>query len=188
MLKFIDTKEQNMKNVIIIITTIFIFLILYFLQINFFNWFTIKGISPNLFVILVLFLGLFGGKRVGVPIGILFGIILDLFASKKIGISAIMLGSVGILAGILDKNFSKDSRMTIILITIFATIIYETGTYFLNHIIVSTNLEILQFIKILLIEAIYNAILTIILYPLLQKAGYYIEEAFRGKQILTRYY
>ena len=99
-----------------------------------------------------------------------------------------MLGSVGILAGILDKNFSKDSRMTIILITIFATIIYETGAYFLNHIIVSTNLEILQFIKILLIEAIYNAILTIILYPLLQKAGYYIEEAFRGKQILTRYY
>ena len=93
-----------MKNVIIIITTIFIFLILYFLQVNFFNWFTIAGISPNLFVILVLFLGLFAGKRVGVPMGIFLGILLDFFASKKIGISAIMLGIIGIIAGVLDKN------------------------------------------------------------------------------------
>ncbi len=177
-----------MKNTLIIITTIFIFLILYFLQVNFFNWFTIAGISPNLFVILVLFLGLFAGKRVGVPMGIFLGILLDLFASKKIGISAIMLGIVGIIAGVLDKNFSKDSRMTIILMTILSTAIYEVGGYILNYIIVSTNIEILLFIKILLIESIYNAILTVILYPLLQKAGYYIEEAFRGKQILTRYY
>ena len=177
-----------MKNTLIIITTIFIFLILYFLQVNFFNWFTIAGISPNLFVILVLFLGLFAGKRVGVPMGIFLGILLDLFASKKIGISAIMLGIVGIIAGVLDKNFSKDSRMTIILMTILSTAIYEVGIYILNYIIVSTNIEILLFIKILLIESIYNAILTVILYPLLQKAGYYIEEAFRGKQILTRYY
>lgn len=177
-----------MKNTVIIIATIFIFLILYFLQVNFFNWFTIAGISPNLFVILVLFLGLFAGKRVGVPMGIFLGILLDFFASKKIGISAIMLGIVGIIAGILDKNFSKDSRMTIILMTIVATATYEIGVYILNYIIVSTNIEILLFIKILLVEVIYNAILTIILYPLLQKAGYYIEEAFRGKQILTRYY
>lgn len=177
-----------MKNTVIIIATIFIFLILYFLQVNFFNWFTIAGISPNLFVILVLFLGLFAGKRVGVPMGIFLGILLDFFASKKIGISAIMLGIVGIIAGILDKNFSKDSRMTIILMTIVATATYEIGVYILNYIIVSTNIEILLFIKILLVEVIYNAILTVILYPLLQKAGYYIEEAFRGKQILTRYY
>lgn len=177
-----------MKNVIIIITTILIFLILYFLQVNFFNWFTIAGISPNLFVILVLFLGLFAGKRVGVPMGIFFGILLDFFASKKIGISAIMLGIVGMTAGILDKNFSKDSKITIILMTILVTAIYEIGVYFLNYAILSINIEIVLFAKILLIEVLYNAMLTIILYPLLQKTGYYIEEAFKEKQILTRYY
>lgn len=177
-----------MKNTIIIITTIFIFLVLYFLQVNFFNWFTIAGISPNPFVILVLFLGLFAGKRVGLPMGILLGILLDLFASKKIGISAIMLGTIGTIAGILDKNFSKDSRMTIILMTILVTAVFEIGFYLLNCIIISANIEILPFIKILLIETIYNVILIIILYPLIQKAGCYIQEAFRGKQILTRYY
>lgn len=177
-----------MKNTLIVIITILIFLLLYFLQINFFNWFNIGGIKPNLFVILVLFLGLFAGKRVGIPIGILIGIMLDFFTSKKIGISGIMLGAVGAMGGILDKNFSKDSRMTILIMTVVVTLAYEIGMYIINSLIASASFEIIPFIKILLVELIYNVILTIILYPLLQKAGYYIEDAFRGKKILTRYF
>ncbi|MBO5479101.1 MAG: rod shape-determining protein MreD [Clostridia bacterium] len=177
-----------MKNTLIIIGIILVFLILYFLQINFFNWFTIGGISPNLFVILLLFIGLFAGKRVAIPLGLVLGICLDFFISKKIGISGIMLGTVGALGGFLDKNFSKDSRMTIILMTVAVTFIYELGAYLLNYFIVSTTIEIIPFIKIVLIEILYNVILVIIFYPLLQKAGYYIEEAFREKKILTRYF
>ena len=44
-----------------------------------------------------------------------FGILLDLFIGKKVGISAIMLGIVGLIGGIFDKNFSKESRISIIL-------------------------------------------------------------------------
>lgn len=84
-----------MRNTLIITGIIVIFLILYFVQVNFFNWFTIDGISPNLFVIYVLFIGLFAGKKLGIPIGIGIGIALDFFISKKIGILGIMLGIVG---------------------------------------------------------------------------------------------
>lgn len=167
---------------------ILLFLILYFLQINFFNWFTIAGISPNLFVILILFVGLFAGKRVGIPLGLVVGLSLDFFISKKIGISGIMLGVIGALGGILDKNFSKDSRMTIILMTAIVTFVYELGTYLLNYLIVSSTIEMIPFLKIIIIEMIYNILLVIIFYPLLQKAGYYIEEVFREKKILTRYF
>lgn len=177
-----------MKNTLAIIAMVFIFLILYFLQINFFNWFTIGGIQPNLFVIFILFIGLFAGKRVGIPLGIIFGICLDIFINKKIGISAIMLGIIGALGGVLDKNFSKDSRMTIILMTMGMTFVYELGIYIMNYVIVSSSIEIIAFIKVVLVEMIYNAILTIIFYPILQKVGYYIEDIFRGKQILTRYF
>jgi len=176
------------KNTIIVMVTMVLFLILYFLQANFFSWFTIAGIQPNLFVILILFLGLFAGKRLGVPMGIFLGICLDFFINKKIGISAIMLGVIGGVAGIFDKNFSKDSRMTIILMTIGATAIYEIGCYILNYFIIETTIEIIPFIKILLVEILYNIFITIIFYPLLQKAGYYIEDAFKGNQILTRYF
>lgn len=177
-----------MKNTLIVIGMILLFLILYFLQINFFNWFTIAGISPNLFVIFILFVGLFAGKRVGIPLGLVVGLSLDFFISKKIGISGIMLGVIGALGGILDKNFSKDSRMTIILMTAIVTFVYELGTYLLNYLIVSSTIEMIPFLKIIIIEMIYNILLVIIFYPLLQKAGYYIEEVFREKKILTRYF
>lgn len=177
-----------MKNTGIVIAIIVTFLISYFLQVNIFSWFTIAGIQPNLFVILALFIGLFGGKRLGIPIGIIMGIAIDFFISKKIGISGIMLGVVGALGGILDKNFSKDSRMTIILMTIAATFIYEVGVYFLNIVIASASIEILPFLKIVMVEMLYNMLLTIILYPIIQKVGYYIEENFKGSKILTRYF
>lgn len=177
-----------MKNTLIIIGMMILFIILYFIQTNFFNWFTIAGISPNLFIICILFIGLFAGKRVGIPMGLILGICLDFFISKKIGISAIMLGTIGGLGGILDKNFSKDSRITIILMTAGVTFIYEFGCYILNHFIVHSSIEMLPFIKIVLTETLYNVLLVIIFYPLLQKSGYYIEESFREKKILTRYF
>lgn len=177
-----------MKNTLIVIATIIVFLIIYFLQANFFIWFTIGGIQPNLFIILALFIGLFGGKRLGIPIGVFIGICLDFFISKKVGVSGIMLGIVALLGGYFDKNFSKDSRITIILMVAGATFIYEAGVYLMNIIILSSTMEIIPFIKIVLVEILYNVILTIILYPILQKAGYYIEESFRGSQILTRYF
>lgn len=177
-----------MKKAIIAIVTFIVFIIIYLLQANFFSWFTIAGIKPNLFIILVLFIGLFAGKYVGVSAGVIFGLCIDLFISKKIGISAIMLGIVGILGGYLDKNFSKESRMTIMIMVMGTTLVYELGLYLINTIIFSANMELNIFCVKVIIEILYNTILTIILYPLLQRAGVYIEEAFKGTKILTRYF
>lgn len=99
-----------------------------------------------------------------------------------------MLGIVGFLGGYLDKKFSKDSRITMILMVIFATFIYETGKYSINVIMYKLPLEILPFIKILFVETIYNIIITIITQPIIKKAGYYIENVFKSKNILTRYF
>jgi len=177
-----------MKNVLTIIGIFLIFFLIYFLQSNFFIWFTIAGVKPNLFVILVLFLGVFAGKRLGVSLGVILGIILDLLIGKKIGITGIMLGIVGIIGGYFDKNFSKESRLTIMLMVIGATAIFEVGNYAIQIMILQIPLELVAFIKVLLIEILYNSILTIIFYPLLQKAGYKLENTFQNTQILTRYF
>lgn len=177
-----------MKKTIINIAFILIFLIIYLLQVNFFSWFKIAGVMPNLFVILVLFIGLFAGRIMGVTYGLFFGILLDLFIGKKIGITAIGLGCIGIIGGIFDKNFSKDSRITIMIMVVGSTIIYEIGMYALSYFMLGTNIEIFSFIKILFAEVIFNTILTIILYPLIQNSGYYVENEFKGNKILTRYF
>lgn len=177
-----------MKKVVAIILLIISFFILYFIQSNFFTWFTIAGIQPNLLVILVLFIDLFAGKKIGLILGIIFGFYIDVIIGRQIGISGIMLGIIGILGEYLDKNFSKESRVTIMLMMAGSTIIYEVGCYIFNLITLEMNLEILSFLKILVIEVIYNLILVIILYPFIQKMGHILEETFKAKNILTRYF
>lgn len=177
-----------MKKTIINIVLIIVAVIIYYLQSNLFAWFNIAGIKPNLFVILVLFIGLFANKMIGTIYGITIGLVIDFLIGTKIGIYAIGLGLIGFLAGVFDKNFSKDSRITIIFMVIGATIIFEVLSYILNYMISGINVEILNFIIILIIEIVYNMILTIILYPLIQKYGYYIEDEYKGNRILTRYF
>ncbi len=143
---------------------------------------------PNIFVIYVLFVGLFASRTLGTIYGVAVGLTLDLLLGQQIGINAVTLGLVGFLAGVFDKNFSKDSRMTIMIMVFGSTFLIEVLNYLLNYIFLGINVEIVNFLIILSIEIIYNLILTIILYPLIQKAGYYIENEYKGNKILTRYF
>ncbi len=176
---------KKFKAIIIIILS---FLILYFLQINFFTWFTIRGVMPNLFIGLTLFIGLFAGRKLGGILGVIFGIILDFLLSKSIGFSGIFLGIIGLLGEYFDKNFSKDNLLTIILMIVGSTILYEIGIYIVSIMKYGASIEIDSFIFIISIETIYNVLITIILYPLVKKVGYYIEDICKGKRILTRYF
>lgn len=178
-----------MRKTIIIFSLIIAFLAIYFLQANFFSWFTIAGVKPNLFVILVLFIGLFMGRKYGLCFGIIFGFFLDALIGRNIGVSSVMLGIIGLMGGYIDKNFSKDSRLMIMAMVAITTIIYELGSYAIQSMVLFyTVTEVYYLIKILTIEVLFNIILTIIIYPLFKKVGYYIEGSFRDNNILTRYF
>lgn len=164
------------------------FFIIYFLQANFFTWFTISGVMPNLFIVLILWVGLFIGKKIGISFGILFGIFLDLLLGRTIGISSVMFAIVALLGEYFDKQFSKDSRITILLTVVASTFVYETGIYLFRVMKWQIPIEILPFVLTLLLEILFNGILVIILYPLIQKAGYYAENLFKNKRVLTRYF
>ena len=165
-----------------------VFIILYFIQTDFFSWFTIAGISPNIFIIFILFLGLFTNGAFSTIMAIITGITLDLVIGKALGVTAIMFCLVAIIAGYFDKNFSKESKMTIMVMVIGMTIICETANYLLNVLILEMPLELNAFAKILFIEVIYNAILILIFYSLILKLGYKLERQFKQKNILTRYF
>ena len=121
-----------------------------FLASQLFSWFNIAGIKPNLFILLMLVIGLFIGKKVGIIFAIITGILLDLLGGKIIGITSIMFIIIVILSDIYDKNFSKDSKIAIMLMVISTTTIYEVGVYILNIIKTSSNMEIFALLKYLL--------------------------------------
>lgn len=177
-----------MKKTIITICLILTFFIIFFLQVNVFQTFTIAGIMPNLFVIFILFVGLYANVSLGLSFGVVGGLIIDLVYSKSIGITAVMLCVVGYLGAYFDKNFSKENKITIIIMVAVVTIIYEIGYYVLSSIILEFDLEIFYFVKILLVEVLYNILLSIILYPTIQKFGYSVDRVFKKNNILTRYF
>ena len=177
-----------MKKFLINFMFLVTFLILYLLQLDFFSWFRIAGVMPNLFVILIFYIGLFAGRSMGLTYGVIFGLILDFLIGENVGMTAIMLGIIGIIGGILDKNFSKESRITIIIMVVGTTIIYEMGMYVLRYTILESSMELISFSKILLAETVFNVLITIILYPLIQKTGHIIENEYKGNKILTRYF
>lgn len=164
------------------------FIIIYLLQANIFPSLKIAGVMPNLFVILILWIGLFASTFEAVIFGIIMGLILDLIYGRVIGITAIMLCVIGYLGAYFDKNFSKESKFKIVLMVIGATIIYEVGYYALNGLILGYDFEWLRFMKILIYEVIYNVLITILLYPTIQNLGYKVDRAFKRNNILTRYF
>ena len=177
-----------MKNFFTYIWLIITFFIIYFLQSNFFSWFTIGGIKPNLFILLVVVIGLFAGKNLGLIFGILFGFLLDIYLGRSIGTSALMFGIIGWFAGYIDKNFSKEGRITIMLIMAISTFFFEIGKYGIECIIYKMTFEIKAFFQIIGIEILFNTLITIIIYPLIVKFGYSIEDTIKDKNIMTRYF
>lgn len=178
-----------MKKILIGVITYIAFLIIYFIQANFFNWFTIGGISPNLFIILAIFLGLFTNHYFALIMSVIMGLTIDFEVGREaVGTTAIMLTIVSVLAAYLDKNFSKDSRITIMIMVVIATFIYEIGLYGLNIFIFEFETEMSTFMKMLLVEVLYNLIITIILYNPIRKLGNILERNFKEKNILTRYF
>ena len=73
-------------------------------------------------------------KRFAAVLGFIMGIYLDVLTSKQVGISAIVLTFIGYICGFFDKSFSKESKITIILMVIGSTFVYEVICYIYSSI------------------------------------------------------
>lgn len=177
-----------MKKLIINLVLILVGILIYFLQANFFTGFSIAGIKPNLFIVYILFISLFTNKVMSISYSLFWGTFLDVIYNEKI---AIYLGAflcISFISILFEKNFSKDSRMTIMFMVFGLTIIYEVIVLIFRYVLYSINLDILSFIKILTIEIVYNILITIIIYPMFQSFGYSLENEYKGNKIITRYF
>ena len=173
---------QKFKSILIIIL---MFFLVYFLQINFFSWFNIGGVMPNLFITLALFVGLFIGKKIGIVYGLCIGIILDALLGKVIGLNAILLGIVGYIGEVYDRNFSKNKKISVILLNVFCTVLYDVILYCFYIIKFKINVEVWLFIEKLVVENIYNILILIIFFKPISKLGQYLEKNFKDRLFLT---
>ena len=188
MKKYKNRRREKLNIPALIFISIILFLVfglLYFFQANIFPLIPINGIVPNLFVIFILVIGLFGNNFLAILFGIISGIFIDLSYSEVIGITPAMLCLVGFIATWFDSLWSKDERISIIIMVILSTFIFEFGSYFLKSLILDFEIESGVFFKILAIEELYNVLLTIIFFGVIKKFGYMMERKLKRSNMYS---
>ena len=110
---------------------------------------------------------------------------IDLTYADVVGITPAMLCLVGFVATWFDSLWSKDERISIIIMVILSTFIFEFGSYFIKSLILDFEIEVKIFFRILLCEEIYNTLLTIIFFGMIKKLGYMMERKLKRSNMYS---
>lgn len=153
-----------MKKILLGIVTFLVICISILFQINFLNAIPLAGVMANLGIVLIAGLGLVSGKLIGGLSGFTYGILLDIVIHRTLGIYALFYTLTGITAGFLNHNFSKENKLSMVMLTLIVTLIFESGIYFCNIILRQFEFQLLSFLLILILEAAYNMLLTVLLF------------------------
>ncbi len=147
-------------------------------QSTLFTFFQIKGVRPDLLIILVIFVALFRGPVEGGKAGFLAGLLEDLVVGQFIGMNAFIKMFVGIVVGLFEKRLYREN------------LLIPTAMVFIGTFIAGT-LFILLFNSfgpdIKWIEGLYSLVMPTCLYNtiigfLIYKPIYRLHKHFKGKR------
>jgi rod shape-determining protein MreD len=149
-----------------LITGVFI-LICFLVQSSVFPNFAFAGIIPNLMIILTSSFGFMRGEKEGLVIGFICGLLCDIFFGDFMGLYALIMMYIGFLNGKFCGIFyPEDIKLPIGLIVI-SDISYGIVCYILLFLLRGRLDFPFYFSKIILPEAIYTIVVTIVLYPII---------------------
>ena len=106
----IITRWINLRIALIVLVAVL-------LQVTFFSYFEIFGTTPDVVPVVVAAIGLLGGAVVGAVVGFGAGMLLDISLLETLGVSSLVLLSVGYLAGRYRESFEIDSPLGPALVT-----------------------------------------------------------------------
>ncbi len=149
---------MNVKLLTLIVVVNFL------LQTTIFQYFRIAGILPNTALIIVVVVSILSGRKKGITAGVLAGILQDLFFSRAIGVNTGIYVLIGYIIGGLEKKLFKDNNLTPLFLINFSTVFYHLVYLIIMYFFkIPINFWSI-FRRIIIIEAIYNALIGIIVY------------------------
>ncbi len=150
------------------------------LQSTLFQYFKIYGVIPNTALILVISLAVYNGKNKGAVIGFFVGILQDIIFGRMIGLNALVYMITGYGVGLLNKNVFKDNLLIPFSLTAVATVFYESVNMLLLF-FMGYKFELISFFKkMLMVEVLYNAIFSVVIYI-------YVSKLYQSKLMKKRY-
>jgi len=118
----------------------------------------IAGVKPDIALVFVFVQGWIGGRKRGVLWGVALGGLIDLFSTGVLGLTLVLKGLTGLLAGALGKSFLHLSLQGYVLFFVGISLLHDvTGMLYLHGDLELTSLLMGE----ALIRAIYNTFLAV---------------------------
>ena len=151
------------------------------LQSTVFDMIRIRGISPNLDVMIIVSFALLRGSKEGTIIGFASGMLMDIIFSPSRGYLAIVGATIGYFCGKFNKDFYKENLVLPFVLTLLSTTIH--GFAVSLPFLFRGKINYIYFIKnIIFPEIIYTIILSIIVYQLVYIVNEKVEQNEKTKR------
>ena len=150
-----------------IVVTAVIVLATYILQCSVFPALAVANIKPNLMLVVTASFGFMRGPREGMLVGFASGLLIDIQYGDMIGFYALIYLLAGYINGMFEQMyFDEDIKLPLFLIA-GSDFIYGIAVYFLMFLLRSDFNFLYYLNRIIIPEAIYTIVITLVLYPLL---------------------
>ncbi len=137
------------------------------------------GAKPELTYLVTVVLAMLEGPASGATGGFAAGMIQDFLLNQPKGITALTMTLVGYAVGTIRQFIASPSPILPVLLVGGATAVGTLFYGFVSFLLGELDVGFLFLFRVALLSAIYNALLTPLLYPLLRR----IAEASRAKRV-----
>lgn len=132
------------------------------LQSTVFSHLAVKGIRPELVLIMAVVFGLLGGWKMGITIALIGGAIEGAMLGQVIGVRVLLLLIAGISAGLIASKVDRDSLLTLVVAVLLATIVdIFTGFVWMFVTGVEVSVEY-AFMEVALPKLVYNIVVAVV--------------------------
>lgn len=157
------------------IVVTFMILFCFVLQCTVFRSLAFANIVPNLMIILASSFGFMRGEKEGLLIGFFCGLLWDVFYGDVLGLYALLLMYIGYLNGKFSRIFYPEDIKLPIALIIVSDLSYGIVCYVLMFLLRGKLDFPFYFTRIILPEAIYTIVVTMLFYPVILKINVKLE-------------
>lgn len=157
------------KKTLTFLYIILFIVLVYFLQLFVVDTKTLFGVKPNLILITVIVVSLWYGVYTGTIFAFIIGVITDFVFGSTTGMFTIAYTITGAITGIINTNYRKENKLSLIYVTLIFTFVFELIQYIEYLILTGVYSSFFYLLKQVIISSILNVTIVVIVYGIIYK-------------------
>ena len=156
-------QKESIARYAVTVLVVFLFTVI---QTTLLHAVEIFGIIPNLLLSTVICYSLVKGEPKAIIFGLICGMLLDFFGGRTVGMNTLLCLYTSLICVLLHSGLFNNNTFVAMLFVFVLTIPYELIVYFFNLFIWRQQGFLFALFLRVLPQAVYNALVTIFIYPL----------------------